>query len=65
MLAQGLSDPYTRLITPAEFAAMQMYDISGVGLNISDAGELARKTSFRPSEVGSSALALRGKRRRV
>jgi hypothetical protein len=29
MLARGVADPYSRLITPGEFASMKKYDITG------------------------------------
>ncbi len=31
MLARGVADPYSRLITPGEFASMKKYDITGGG----------------------------------
>ncbi len=44
LLAAGLSDPYTRLLSPAELASMRKYDMSGVGLNLGTADDLTRKT---------------------
>lgn len=43
MLARGLSDPYTRFITPKEFEAMRKYDLTGVGLNLGTGEEFIRK----------------------
>lgn len=51
MLANGLADPYTRFITTEQFAAMQSYDITGVGLNICTDTELEEKTDYKASEV--------------
>ena len=55
MLAEGLSDPYTRFITGDQFAAMQSYDITGVGLNLCTAMELEEKTDLHPSQVGTKS----------
>ena len=51
MLATGLSDPYTRFISGEQFAAMQSYDITGVGLNLCTAAELEEKTGLRPDQA--------------
>ena len=52
MLADGISDRFTRFITADQFAKMQSYDITGVGLNLCTGSELEEKTDFRASEVG-------------
>jgi hypothetical protein len=44
MLAQGVPDPYCRFISPAEFASMRKYDVTGVGLNLGTAEEFVKKT---------------------
>ena len=44
MLADGISDPYCRFITPGELAGMKKYDVTGVGLNLGTAEEFERKT---------------------
>eukprot|EP00976_Prorocentrum_cordatum_P056152 1132711-Prorocentrum_minimum.AAC.1 len=36
MLA-SLNDPYTRFVSPGDFQAMSKYDITGIGLNLTDA----------------------------
>jgi C-terminal processing protease CtpA/Prc len=36
-MLSSLKDPYTRFLSPAEFASLSKYDITGVGLNIVDA----------------------------
>jgi hypothetical protein len=46
MLAYGLSDPYSRFITPEEFQAMRKYDVTGVGLNLATAEEFTRKSGL-------------------
>ena len=51
MLATGLSDPYTRFISGEQFAAMQSYDITGVGLNLCTAAELEEKTGLHPAQA--------------
>jgi len=43
MLARGLSDPYTRFMTPQEFESMRRFDVTGVGLNLSSSAEYVRK----------------------
>jgi hypothetical protein len=47
MLARGISDPYSRFISPTEFAGMKKYDVTGVGLNLGTAEEYTRKTVRR------------------
>lgn len=64
MLANGLSDPYTRFITGEQFQAMQSYDITGVGLNICTAAELEEKTDFRAPEVHWLSMPIMMERRR-
>ena len=51
MLADGISDRFTRFITAEQFARMQSYDITGVGLNLCTGSELEEKTDFRASQV--------------
>jgi hypothetical protein len=36
-MLKSLNDPYTRFLSPSEFASLSKYDITGVGLNIVDA----------------------------
>jgi hypothetical protein len=43
-LLGALHDPYSRFITPTDFTSMLKYDVSGVGLNLGTAEELANKT---------------------
>jgi len=43
MLARGLSDPYTRFISPQDFEGMKKYDVTGVGLNLGSREEFVRK----------------------
>ncbi|CAG9462800.1 unnamed protein product [Pedinophyceae sp. YPF-701] len=52
MMARGTKDPYTRFLAPEEFKDMRKYDISGIGLNLSTAEELASKTGT-PAPEGS------------
>lgn len=52
MLSTGVRDPYTRFVPEDEFAALQKYDISGVGLNVGTAEDfvknvVSRKITFR------------------
>ena len=47
MVREGLRDPYSRFISPDEFAAMLKYDVSGVGLNLGTAEEFVNKTVGR------------------
>ena len=56
MLADGISDPYCRFITPAELAVMKKYDVTGVGLNLGTADEYVRKTG-RQLARGTGQLA--------
>jgi hypothetical protein len=51
MMANGLSDPYCRFITPKELSLMKKYDITGIGLNLGTGEEYERKTG-RPLAVG-------------
>lgn len=44
MVRRGLRDPYSRFISPDEFATMLKYDVSGVGLNLGTAEEFVNKT---------------------
>lgn len=44
MMAKGISDPYSRFITPSDFSSMRKYDVSGVGLNLGTAEEFVLKT---------------------
>ncbi len=46
-LLASLRDPYSRFVPPSDFAAMLKYDVSGVGLNLGTAEELANKTVGR------------------
>ena len=48
LLAFSLPDPYSRFLSPEEFAAMSRYDITGVGLNLGSADEYERKVGERP-----------------
>lgn len=52
MLSRGISDPYSRFISPAEFAAMKKYDVTGVGLNLGTAEEYTRKTVGETRQEG-------------
>lgn len=54
LLAFQLSDPYSRFLSPEEFAAMARYDITGVGLNLGSADEYERKVGERPPGATSS-----------
>lgn len=57
-LLAELHDPYSRFVTPVEFASMLKYDVSGVGLNLGTAEEFANKTGQQlPAgrEAGSEA----------
>ena len=56
MLADGISDPYCRFITPTELAVMKKYDVTGVGLNLGTADEYVRKTG-RQLARGTGQLA--------
>ena len=46
MLAFGLSDPYTRFVTPEEFKEMRRYDVTGVGLNLGTSADFLTKTGM-------------------
>ena len=48
LLAFSLPDPYSRFLSPEEFAAMARYDVTGVGLNLGSADEYERKVGERP-----------------
>ena len=51
LLSEGVGDPYTRFITPQQFEAMGVYDVTGVGMNLGSTDEYARKVGFdRPTE---------------
>ncbi|KAL4451934.1 hypothetical protein ABPG75_007596 [Micractinium tetrahymenae] len=57
-LLAELRDPYSRFVTPGEFASMLKYDVSGVGLNLGTAEEFANKTGQplpEGREAGSAA----------
>ena len=54
LLAFSLSDPYSRFLSPEEFAAMARYDITGVGLNLGSAEEYERKVGESPPGASSS-----------
>ncbi|KAL4423011.1 hypothetical protein ABPG77_005491 [Micractinium sp. CCAP 211/92] len=57
-LLAELHDPYSRFVTPSEFASMLKYDVSGVGLNLGTAEEYANKTGQQLPEgrgAGSEA----------
>ena len=54
MLARGLSDPYTRFLTPREFTSFIKYDVTGIGLNLVSGEEYARKNN-NDKELGGSA----------
>ena len=52
LLVEGIGDPYTRFITPQQFEAMGVYDVTGVGLNLGSTDEYSRKVGFdRPAET--------------
>ena len=59
MLAFGLSDPYSRFITPEEFQVMRKYDVTGVGLNLATAEEFVRKSGLPlpPHSAGAEVRA--------
>ena len=42
----GIGDPYTRFITPQQFEAMAVYDVTGVGMNLGSTDEYSRKVGF-------------------
>lgn len=48
-----LKDPYSRFLSPDEFASMSKYDISGVGLNLGTLQELQEKTGLNPIDTSS------------
>lgn len=58
MLAEGISDRFTRFISADQFAKMQSYDITGVGLNLCTASELEEKTDFHASQVDFLAFTI-------
>ena len=45
-LLSDLDDPYTRFITPQQFAAMMVFDPTGIGLNLGSTDEYQRKVGF-------------------
>jgi hypothetical protein len=51
MLAEGVSDRFTRFVPSDKFSSMNSYDITGVGLNISTAAELEDKTDIKAPRV--------------
>ena len=51
MLADGVTDRFTRFVPREQFASMNSYDITGVGLNLSTAAELEDKTDFPAVKV--------------
>jgi len=51
MLADGVTDRFTRFVPKDQFASMTSYDITGVGLNISTAAELEDKTEYSANQV--------------
>lgn len=51
MLADGVTDRFTRFVPREQFASMNSYDITGVGLNISTASELEDKTDIPARQV--------------
>lgn len=46
LLVDGVGDPYTRFITPQQFEAMGVYDVTGVGMNLGSTDEYSRKVGF-------------------
>lgn len=53
MLAEGVTDRFTRFVPREQFASMNSYDITGVGLNLSTAAELEDKANISAKKVGS------------
>lgn len=51
MLAEGITDRFTRFVPREQFSSMNSYDITGVGINISTASELEDKTDFQARQV--------------
>lgn len=51
MLAEGISDRFTRFVPSDQFSSMNSYDITGVGLNLSTAAELEGKTDIKATRV--------------
>jgi len=51
MLAEGIPDRFTRFVPSDQFSAMNSYDITGVGLNLSTAAELEGKTDMKATRV--------------
>lgn len=51
MLSDGVTDRFTRFVPKEQFAAMNSYDITGVGLNLSTASELEGKTDLPAQKV--------------
>ena len=50
-LLAGLEDPFTRFVTPQQFQALMVFDVTGVGLNLGSTDEFQRKVGFdRPVE---------------
>lgn len=51
LLVEGVGDPYTRFVTPQQFEAMSVFDVTGIGLNLGSTDDYSRKVGFdRPTD---------------
>jgi len=49
----SLNDPFTRFLTPGQFAELQKYDMTGIGINIAEEGSgVAREANDRTGRPG-------------